>query len=87
MTGVQTCALPIYFRDMFGGRSASYQEVLDEMYRELFIEFKEAGLARGANAIIGARFDFDSISAKSTSMMLGTAQGTAVRIKSIGKDA
>ena len=29
------------FRDIFGGRSGSYQEVIDDMYREILEELRE----------------------------------------------
>jgi len=68
------------FRDIFGGRSASYQEVIDDMYREIMLEVRQRAEAMGANAVVGLRMDFESIGSKGTSLVMATAQGTAVRI-------
>ncbi len=68
------------FRDIFGGRSESYQEVLDDMYREVFQEVRQKAQAIGANAVIGLTVDFDNIGSKNKSLLMATAQGTAVRV-------
>jgi len=68
------------FRDIFGGRSGSYQEVMDDMYREILEETRHRAEQMGATAIVGLRVDFDSIGAKRKSLLMATAQGTAVRI-------
>ena len=68
------------FRDIFGGRSGSYQEVIDDMYRELLTEMRQQAELMGATAVIGLRVDFESIGAKRKSLIMATAQGTAVRV-------
>ena len=68
------------FRDIFGGRSGSYQEVIDDMYREIFKEVAEQAKAMGATAVLGLRIDFDSVGSKNKSLLMAVAQGTAVRI-------
>jgi uncharacterized protein YbjQ (UPF0145 family) len=68
------------FRDIFGGRSGSYQEVIDDMYREIFQEVAGQARAMGATAVIGLRVDFDSVGAKNKSLIMAVAQGTAVKI-------
>ena len=56
------------FRDFVGGRSASYQEIMDEMQQEILEEIKEQARQMGANAIIGFRIDFDNIGSKGKSL-------------------
>ena len=68
------------FRDIFGGRSGSYQQVIDNMYRELLVEMREQAERMGATAVIGLRVDFESVGAKRKSLILATAQGTAVKV-------
>jgi uncharacterized protein YbjQ (UPF0145 family) len=66
-------------RDVVGGRSGSYEQVLrhgrDEALREMMDEARE----RGANAIIGVDLDYESLGANG-SMLMVTASGTAVKI-------
>jgi uncharacterized protein YbjQ (UPF0145 family) len=68
------------FRDVFGGRSGSYQEVIDDMYRECLVELRSQAEALGANAVIALRFDFESIGAKNKSLLMAIVQGTAVKV-------
>jgi uncharacterized protein YbjQ (UPF0145 family) len=68
------------FRDFFGGRSASYQEVMDEMMGEVLVEARRKAESMGANAVIGLDLDFDSVGAKSKSLLMAVARGTAVRV-------
>lgn len=67
-------------RDVFGGRSASYQEVINTMYREVLEEMRERAEAMGANAVIGLRIDFESVGAKNRSLIMAAGQGTAVKV-------
>jgi uncharacterized protein YbjQ (UPF0145 family) len=68
------------FRDIFGGRSGSYQEVIDDMYRELFQEIGNQARAMGASAVVGLRVDFESVGSKNKSLIMAIGQGTAVRL-------
>ncbi|MHC4481078.1 MAG: YbjQ family protein [Planctomycetota bacterium] len=68
------------FRDIFGGRSGAYQEVVDDMFRDIMTEMRQRAEQMGATAVIGFRIDFESIGAKRTSLVMAVAQGTAVRI-------
>ena len=68
------------FRDIFGGRSGSYQEVIDDMYLELMKELREKAEGMGASAVVGLRVDFENIGAKNKSLLMATAQGTAVKV-------
>jgi uncharacterized protein YbjQ (UPF0145 family) len=69
------------FRDFFGGRSESYQEVMADMEREVLAEVRSEAARLGANAVIGFTLDFDNIGSKSTSLLMAHGQGTAVVLK------
>jgi uncharacterized protein YbjQ (UPF0145 family) len=67
-------------RDIFGGRSGAYQEVMDDVERELLEELKAKAAQMGANAIIGLQIDYENVGAKNNSLIMAFAKGTAVRI-------
>ena len=69
------------FRDIFGGRSASYQEVMESMESDVIAELKEEAIKKGANAIVGFTLDYDNIGSKSKSLIMASAKGTAVVIE------
>lgn len=69
------------FRDIFGGRSASYQEVMEEMQRDAIQEVWDEARAAGGNAIIGFHMDFENIGSKGNSLLMVFAQGTAVVVE------
>ena len=69
------------FRDIFGGRSGAYQDLMRRMQDEVIIEAKEEAAGMGANAIVGLTVDFDSIGAKGKSLLMVSAKGTAVVIQ------
>ena len=56
-------------RDIVGGRSGSYEEVLREA--------KDTARQMGANAVIGVDLDYETVGG-SGSMLMVTASGTAV---------
>ena len=66
-------------RDIVGGRSSSYEEVLREAKDTAMREMKERAQAMGANAIVGIDLDYEALGANS-SMLMVTACGTAVVI-------
>jgi len=69
------------FRDIFGGRSGSYQEVMKSMQEDVISEAKEEARKRGANAIVGFALDYDNIGAKNKSLLMASAKGTAVVVE------
>jgi len=69
------------FRDIFGGRSGAYQEVMRSMQDDVIAEIKEEASKRGANAIVGFSLDYDNIGSKSKSLLMASAKGTAVVIE------
>ena len=64
-------------RDIVGGRSSSYEEVLREAKDTAMREMKERAQAMGANAIVGIDLDYEALGANG-SMLMVTASGTAV---------
>ena len=69
------------FRDIVGGRSESYQQVMQQMRTEAVAEIKRRASDMGANAIVGLTIDFDNIGSKSKSLLMAFARGTAVVIE------
>jgi len=67
-----------FFRDFVGGRSGSYQEVMDNIQREVIEEISQEAQKLGANAIIGFHLDFDNVGSKNKSLIMAFAKGTAV---------
>lgn len=65
------------FRDILGGRSASYKEQLEEAYEGVMEELVEKARQVGANALVGVKIDFDEISGGNKSMFMVSAVGTA----------
>ena len=69
------------FRDIIGGRSGSYQEVMKSMQAEVVAEAKAEAKKLGANAIVGFSLDYDNIGSKRKSLLMASAKGTAVIIE------
>jgi len=69
------------FRDIFGGRSESYQHVMTEMQEEALADIRAEARNRGANAVIGFSLDFDNIGSKGKSLLMAYGRGTAVVIE------
>jgi uncharacterized protein YbjQ (UPF0145 family) len=66
-------------RDVFGGRSRTYERVLEEAKEDALRELSQKAQALGANAILGVDLDFETVG-NSGSMLMVIATGTAVRI-------
>lgn len=66
-------------RDIVGGRSGSYEEVLREAKETALLEMQQQASAMGANAVIGVDLDYETVGGNG-SMLMVTACGTAVRI-------
>ncbi len=65
-------------RDIIGGRSGAYEEVLREAKDTALKEMEEQATKLGANAIIGIDLDYEMIA---KGMLMVTASGTAVIIE------
>ncbi len=61
-------------RDVVGGRSGSYQDLMKKMEDEVMAELKEEARKMGANAVIDFKLDYDNIDG----LLMASVQGTAV---------
>ena len=66
-------------RDIVGGRSNTYEKVIDEARTSAMAELVQKAQSLGANAIIGIDLDFETVGSGG-SMLMVLATGTAVRI-------
>jgi uncharacterized protein YbjQ (UPF0145 family) len=66
-------------RDIVGGRSGSYENVLRGGRDQALSELIDDARAMGADAVVGVSFDYEAIGA-SDSMMMVVATGTAVKL-------
>ena len=71
-------------RDIVGGRSGSYEEVLRQAKDTALREMQDQAALLGANAVVGVDLDYETVG-DSGSMLMVTASGTAVRIEDWGK--
>jgi len=65
-------------RDIVGGRSNTYEKVIEEARQSALSELQQKASAMGANAIIGIDLDFETVGS-GASMLMVVATGTAVR--------
>ena len=65
-------------RDLIGGRSTEYEEVLLEAKKQAMAEMQQRAMALGANAIVGIDYDYESVG--QINMMMVSVSGTAVII-------
>ena len=63
-------------RDIVGGRSKAYEEVLQQGKDTALKEMSEQAARLGANAVIGIDLDYESVNG---SLLMVTASGTAIR--------
>ncbi len=69
-------------RDLVGGRSGAYEQVLKEARETALRELQEEASKLGANAVIGVDIDYENISTGSSgSMLMVSASGTAVVVR------
>jgi len=66
-------------RDIVGGRSGTYEEVLREAKENALAEMAENARKLGATAIVGIDLDYETVG-NNGSMLMVTASGTAVVI-------
>jgi uncharacterized protein YbjQ (UPF0145 family) len=67
-------------RDVFGGRSGTYERVLEEARQNALKELTQKAERMGANAVVGVDLDFETVGANG-SMLMVIATGTAVNIR------
>ena len=66
-------------RDIVGGRSGTYERVIEEARNNAMTELVQKAQSMGANAVIGIDLDFETVGSGG-SMLMVIATGTAVRI-------
>ena len=66
-------------RDFFGGRSGTYEKVMEEAKVTALRDLEDKARALGADAIVGIDLDFETIGANG-SMLMVSASGTAVKL-------
>lgn len=66
-------------RDLIGGRSKTYERVIEEAKEDAMRELTQKAQSMGANAVVGIDLDFETVGA-SGSMLMVIATGTAVRV-------
>jgi uncharacterized protein YbjQ (UPF0145 family) len=66
-------------RDFFGGRSGTYERVLDEAKQFAMSELMQRGTALGADAIVAIDLDYETVGANG-SMLMVSVSGTAVKL-------
>ncbi len=66
-------------RDVFGGRSKTYERVLEQAKEDALRELAEKAQSLGANGVVGVDLDFETIGGGG-SMLMVIATGTAVRL-------
>ena len=64
-------------RDVFGGRSKTYEKVLEQAKEDALRELSQKAQSMGANAILGVDLDFETVGG---SMLMVIASGTAVKL-------
>lgn len=67
-------------RDILGGRSGTYEKVLEEARQNALNELVDKAQRMGANAVVGIDLDFETVGANG-SMLMVIASGTAVVIR------
>ena len=67
-------------RDVVGGRSGSYEEVLREAKDTALRGMQEQARLLGANAVIGVDLDYETVGGSGSKLMV-TACGTAVTVE------
>lgn len=64
-------------RNMFGGRSAGYEEEMQRARQVVLDEMQQRAEALGANAVVGASLGYETFEG----MIMTVASGTAVRLR------
>ncbi|HIX66067.1 MAG TPA: heavy metal-binding domain-containing protein [Candidatus Anaerotruncus excrementipullorum] len=67
------------FRDIFGGRSRSYEDELQQARQEALEELEQRAAALGADAVVGIDVDYEVLGS-GNGMLMVTVSGTAVRL-------
>ena len=65
-------------RDVVGGRSGSYEKKIETGRMEALKDLREEATARGADAVVGAAFDYEEMA---EGMLWVNVSGTAVKTR------
>lgn len=68
-------------RDLVGGRAGAYEKELRKAKRLALEAMEEEAALLGADAIIGVDLDYESIGGENRSMLMVSANGTAVKLR------
>lgn len=66
-------------RDIVGGRSGAYEDVLQRAREQAIAEMTSRGAALGAHAVVGVDLDYEVLG-QGGSMLMVSASGTAVTL-------
>lgn len=66
-------------RDIVGGRSSTYERVIEEAKNNALQELQQKAASIGANAVLAIDLEFETVGANG-SMLMVVATGTAVRV-------
>lgn len=67
--------------NFFGGRSGSYEEELVMARSQALQEMEQRAAQMGANAIVGAKIDYETIGNQGSNMIMVIASETAVVVE------
>ena len=67
-------------RDIVGGRSGAYEKELKQAKRLALEEMIEEATELGADAIVGVDLDYEHLGSEGRSMLMVSANGTAVKL-------
>lgn len=68
------------FTNIVGGRSAKYEEALQEARAAALAELQRRAALKGANAVVGVSIDYEMFG-QGGSMMMVAMSGTAVKVE------
>ncbi|MEQ1771033.1 MAG: heavy metal-binding domain-containing protein, partial [Devosia sp.] len=66
-------------RDIVGGRSGAYEQVLRDARNEAIAELEQEAAKRGADAVVAVDIDYEVVGANG-SMLMVSISGTAVKL-------
>jgi uncharacterized protein YbjQ (UPF0145 family) len=66
-------------RDIVGGRSGTYERVIEEARQNALVELQQKAQQLGADAVVGIDLDFETVGSGG-SMLMVVATGTAVKL-------
>ena len=68
-------------RDIVGGRAGGYEQELRQAKEAAIAEMRDEARRLGADAVVGVDLDYEHLGGGNKSMLMVTANGTAVRLQ------